>query len=142
MSTETIITRRVGGGTSNVRKNLTGAVLRLARVLTLGACASFNAETPQEKLDTAKATVTSLEAAYGAVCAATPAPSVCTDPKAEAAYSAAQNTLNTTFDGAQAAINAGNGTLTSDQETKLFTEIAQDIVHLENAVNAAKTAKA
>lgn len=134
-------TRHVGGGTSNMRKGLTGLALAVTLALSVGACASFNSQTPQEKLDTAKATVTSLEAAYGAVCAATPAPAVCTDPKAEAAYAAAQSALNTTFDAAQAAINANNGTLTADQETKLFTEIAQDIVQLENAVNSAKAAK-
>ncbi|HVZ17225.1 MAG TPA: hypothetical protein VG897_08920, partial [Terriglobales bacterium] len=83
-----------------------------------------------------------LELGYSTICGVTPTPDFCSDPTAVAAKAKAEAALNTALDGAQAAINANNGTLTQADEIKLFTDIANDISQFETVVNEVKTKKA
>jgi hypothetical protein len=106
----------------------------LASAVLIGgvsACAYIQTDTPQQKLDAAKLTYTSVVAVYDGICVATPHPALCNDAKAQIAERSAKQLFADAFDAAQTAINV-NGTLTPDQISTLINTVIDAVTVIEN----------
>lgn len=99
-------------------KMLCAAVL-LSPLMFLASCASWNEQTPQQKLDVARVAYVSVVALYDGLCAAPHHPAACTDPKSVAVEIAAKQLIEKAFATAQDAINS-NGSVSPEQISTLI----------------------
>lgn len=103
----------------------------------LASCASFQSQTPQQKLDSVKLGVTAAETFYHGLCNSPKAPAVCSDPKASAIEQSAEITVAAAISAAQVVIT--NGTSSSDQTDALVAAALSAAIAIEQAVAAAQS---